>query len=103
MKYNVYLLSYNNYKNRQVKKLESINEYNNGGYILSSIPSVNFEMADGISTKMIINSSFASVQPDYILVEDIASRVSDLEGNLVSSNFTRWFVIDTNLSGIRLL
>lgn len=97
MKYNVYLLSYNNYKNRQVKKLESINEYNNGGYILSSIPNVNFEMNDGISSKMIINSSFASVQPDYILVEDIASRVIDLEGNLVSSDFTRWFVIDTNL------
>ena len=97
MKYNVYLLSYNNYNNRQVKKLESINEYNNGGYILSSIPNVNFEMNDGISSKMIINSSFATIQPDYILVEDIASRVIDLEGNLVSSDFTRWFVIDTNL------
>lgn len=97
MKYNVYLLSYNNYKNRQVKKLESINEYNNGGYILKAIPSVNFEMNDGISTKLIINSSFATTQPDYILVEDIQSRVIDLEGNLVSSDFTRWFVIDTNL------
>ena len=97
MKYNVYLLSYNNYKNRQVKKLENINAYVNGGYVLSTIQNVNFEMADGISSKLVINKQFSTVQPDYILVEDIDSRVIDLQGKLVSSDFTRWFVIDTNL------
>ncbi len=97
MKYNIYLLSYNNYNNRQVKKLDTINDYINGGYLLSTIPNVNFEYADGIASQLIINKQFVSVEPDYVLVEDISSRVVDGLGNLVSSDFSRWFIIDSNL------
>lgn len=97
MKYNLYLLSYNNYNNRQVKKLDSINDYNNGGYILNSVPNANFEYGDGLASQVIINSSYVNVEPDYLLVEDIASRVIDGEGHLVSSSFSRWFVIDSEL------
>lgn len=97
MKYNIYLLSYNNYNNRQVKKLNSINDYINGGYVLSTVPNVNFEYADGIASQLIINSQFVNVEPDYILVEDISSRVVDGLGNLVSSDFSRWFIIDSDL------
>lgn len=97
MKYNIYLLSYNNYNNRQVKKLDTINDYINGGYVLSTIPNVNFEYADGIASQLLINSQFVSVEPDYILVEDISSRVIDGLGNLVSSDFSRWFIIDSDL------
>lgn len=97
MKYNVYLLSYNNYNNRQVKKLDSINDYINGGYVLNVLQNANFEMNDGISSKLIINQSYVDVEPDYILVEDISSRVVDTLGNLVSSEFSRWFIIDSTL------
>ena len=97
MKYNIYLLSYNNYNNRQVKKLDTINDYINGGYVLNTIPNVNFEYADGIASKLIINSQYVSVEPDYVLVEDISSRVIDGLGNLVSSDFSRWFIIDSDL------
>lgn len=97
MKYNLYLLSYNNYNNRQVKKLDSINDYNNGGYILNSVPNANFEYGDGLASQVLINSSYVSVEPDYLLVEDIDSRVIDGEGHLVSSSFSRWFIIDSEL------
>lgn len=97
MKYNVYLLSYNNYNNRQVKKLESINDYINGGYVLNVLQNVNFEMNDGISSKLIINQSYVDVEPDYILVEDISSREFDELNNLISSEFSRWFIIDSTL------
>lgn len=97
MKYNIYLLSYNNYNNRQVKKLNSINDYINGGYVLNTVLNCNFEYSDGITSQLLVNSSYVNVEPDYILVEDIASRVVDLQGNLVSSDFSRWFVIDSEL------
>lgn len=97
MKYNVYLLSYNNYNNRQVKKLDTINDYINGGYVLNTVLNCNFEYSDGISSKLIINQNYVTVEPDYILVEDISSRVVDVLGNLVSSEFSRWFIIDSNL------
>lgn len=97
MKYNVYLLSYNNYNNRQVKKLDSINDYINGGYVLNVLQNANFEMNDGISSKLIINQSYVDVEPDYILVEDISSREFDNLGNLLSSEFSRWFIIDSTL------
>ena len=97
MKYNLYLLSYNNYNNRQVKKLDSINDYNNGGYILNSVAEANFEYGDGLTSQVLINSSYVNVEPDYLLVEDIASRVLDGQGNLVSSSFSRWFILDSTL------
>ena len=97
MKYNVYLLSYNNYNNRQVKKLDSINDYIDGGYVLNVVQNVNFEMNDGISSKLIINQSYVDVEPDYILVEDISSREFDELNNLISSEFSRWFIIDSTL------
>lgn len=97
MKYNVYLLSYNNYNNRQVKKLDTINDYINGGYVLNTVLNCNFEYADGISSKLLVNQSYVTVEPDYILVEDISSRVVDALGNLVSSEFSRWFIIDSKL------
>ena len=76
---------------------DTINDYINGGYVLSTIPNVNFEYADGIASQLIINSQFVSVEPDYVLVEDISSRVIDGLGNLVSSDFSRWFIIDSEL------
>lgn len=87
MKYNIYLLQYNNYYNRQVKKLDTLQEYINGGYVINTLENANFEMADGINSKLIINYSYVTNQPDYMLVEDRSSHV-----------FSRWFIIDSNLT-----
>lgn len=100
MKYKIYLLSYNNYNNRQVKKLNSISDYVNAGYVLSSFETANFEYRDGISSGLIVNKRFVSQEPDYILVEDIETRVVDNSTNpatVSEGQFSRWFIIDSDL------
>lgn len=86
MKYNVYLLSYNNYNNRQVKKLDTLQDYINGGYVLNTVENVNFEMADGIASTLIVNYQYVTAQPDYCIIEDRTTH-----------EFSRWFIIDSNL------
>lgn len=92
MKYNVYLLNYNNYYNRQVKKLDTINDYIQGGYQLNAtVENINFVMGDGLSSELIINQSYVSKQPDYCLIEE-RHDVNE------PSVFSRWFIIDSNLT-----
>lgn len=86
MKYNVYLLSYNNYNNRQVKKLDTLQDYINGGYVLNTVENVNFEMADGIASTLIVNYQYVTAQPDYCIIEDRTTH-----------EFSRWFIIDSDL------
>ena len=89
MKYNIYLLSYNNYYNRQVKKLDTIQDYINGGYLIGTIPNCNFAMKDGIASDLIVNQAFVETQPDYVLIAERG------EGGVETGEFSRWFVIDT--------
>ncbi len=86
MKYNVYLLSYNNYNNRQVKKLDTIQDYIDGGYLVNTVENVNFEMADGIASTLVVNYQYVTGQPDYCIIEDRTTH-----------EFSRWFIIDSNL------
>lgn len=100
MKYKIYLLSYNNYNNRQVKKLNTISDYVNGGYVLTTFETANFEYKDGISSSLIVNKKFVNLQPDYILVEDIESRIVDNStdpATVSEGQFSRWFIIDSDL------
>lgn len=100
MKYKIYLLSYNNYNNRQVKRLNSISDYVNAGYVLTTFETANFEYRDGISSSLIVNKKFVSLQPDYILVEDIDTRIVDNSTNpatVSEGQFSRWFIIDSDL------
>lgn len=90
MKYNIYLLNYNNYYNRQVKKLDTITDYLNGGYQLNTtVENVNVSLGDGLSTEIIVNQSYISNQPDYVLLE---------ERDTNPSVFSRWFIIDSDLT-----
>lgn len=69
----LYLLSYNNYYNRLVKKLDTLQEY--GEYIVDTQQNINFNPADGINTQQVVNSYNSS--PDYLIVakgEEIVSR-----------------------------
>ena len=82
---NIHLLSYNNYYNRILKRLNSINEYQE--YILGTLINVNFNPNDGVETKQVIN--WNDNIPDYLIVE--------INGEIIS----RWFVIESRrlLSG----
>lgn len=89
MKYNVQLLSFNNYYNRRVLKYDTLAEYEN--FIVGSVDNCNFEMKDGIRSKIYINSAFVPTQPDYILV------IERNDDGTNSEVFSRWFIIDSDL------
>ena len=84
MRYNLYLLNYNNYYNRQLKKLTNISDYiSTDGYI-DTISDVNIDIQDDLNTTLIINyNSFEKATPNYLLIEDTIENL-----------FTRWFVIE---------
>lgn len=80
----LYLLNFNNYYNRIVKRYDTIDEYLNASNVIGYYPGINFNPNDGISTKQIINYTDEEGRiPDYILI------VSD-DNEIVS----RWFVIE---------
>lgn len=76
----IYLLRYNNYYNRLVKKETSLNNYLKTEYFLNSKDGINFFPNDGVNTKLEIN--YNGEEPDYVIVA---------EGNEIKS---RWFVIE---------
>lgn len=56
--YNIYLLKYNNYFNRMVKKKDTIEEYIQAATKISEpLDCINFNPNDGISTSHTINWS----------------------------------------------
>lgn len=77
----LYLLKFNNYYNRIVKRYDTIDDYS--PYLLGTLSDINFVPLNGISTTQIVNWNNAI--PDYILVQD--NRVGD---------FSRWFVIESS-------
>ena len=81
---NLYLLSYNNYFNRIIKKpYATISEYlDNFSY--EAFFGLNFNPNDGLNTTHIFNSYFSEFAPNYLLVE-----------NEETLSFTRWFVVNT--------
>ena len=94
MKYNIYLLSFNNYNNRQVKgqNLSSISQFINAGYqVGQTILNVNFEFKDGIMSELIVNQAFVDTQPDYVLIAERGV------GGVETGDFSRWFIIDSEL------
>ena len=85
---NLYLLQYNNYYNRLVKREEGISAYlpyviygpeENDEYLLTEIE--NFYEADGVSTQQVVNTPTADF--DYLVAVDEYGRID-----------SRWFVIE---------
>lgn len=76
----LYLLSYNNYYNRLVKKEETIQDYM--PYVIFTASAINFNPSDNVSTKHICNID-DDLSPDYAILLDDSN-------NIVS----RWFIID---------
>lgn len=88
---NIYLLKFNNYYNRTIKKYDNISYYlpflcdsnapdENGNYPI--LENVNFIPNDGVNTTQTVN--WGGAHADYVVV-------TDLSGNNILS---RWFVIE---------
>lgn len=79
----VYLLKYNNYYNRIVKKEDTLGAYLTQDYLLDTFENINFVPADGVDTTLVIKH--VGPNPDYLIVAD---------GNEIES---RWFVIESDI------
>lgn len=75
----LYLLHYNNYYNRIVKREETIEDY--APYVLGTLQNANFKPGDGVTTEHIFN--WSGDTPDYVIAEDD------------DGSFTRWFVVES--------
>ena len=81
---NFYLLKYNNYYNRIVKKFEALGDYLQEPYYNNiNILNVNFNENDGVNTTQIINSN---AQGDYAIVTDNINNIETI--------VSRWFVLE---------
>lgn len=85
MRYNLFLLQYNNYYNRQLKTTTLLSDYS--PYLVASILDCNIDIKDAINTNIIINYKSDLATPNYLLIQDRASLA-----------FTRWFVIECSMT-----
>ena len=79
----VYLLKYNNYYNRIVKKEDTLGAYLTQDCLLDTFENVNFVPADGVDTTLVVKHE--GPNPDYLIVAD---------GNDIES---RWFVVESDI------
>lgn len=78
----LYLLSYNNYYNRIVKKSDTLDGY--ADYLLDTVEDYSFNPNDGISAEIVINyEPLNGVMPDYLVVADEQDEIH-----------SRWWVIE---------
>lgn len=85
MRYNLYLLQFNNYYNRQLKKFSTLEEYLD--YKVAVIMDCNIDIKDAINTRIIINYKEELSTPNYLLLED-----------KVLNKITKWFVIECTMT-----
>lgn len=81
-KQTLYLLQYNNYYNRIVKRYDTLDEYLANEMILATYNELNFIPNDGVNTEHILKYSGLD-EPDYMLVYD-----ND------ANTLSRWFIIE---------
>lgn len=79
----IYLLKYNNYYNRIVKKEDTLGDYLTQDCLLDTFENVNFVPADGVDTTLVVKHE--GPNPDYLIVAD---------GNDIES---RWFVVESDI------
>lgn len=77
----IYLLSFNNYYNRKIKKFEKLSEYMD--YVCGGPYICSFNPNDGISTQHVFNTADLEKDPDYCLVVSENGKIE-----------SRWFVIE---------
>lgn len=83
---NLYLLKYNNYYNRKIKKEAGIGNY--GDYVLASFSNIyTFDYADGVNTSHVL--PYKGETPDYAIITEV-------DDNSLEEIKSRWFVIESS-------
>lgn len=103
---NIYLLHFNNYYNRIIKRYETLDEYlalDDGNVdedgnkrpevVLGHFDKVNFIPNDGVDTSQVVN--WNGTHPDYLLVTESVEDGVDDEGHKTYREdiVSRWFVV----------
>lgn len=83
MNKNLYLLSYNNYYNRILKRFSELQEYNEAGAILHTTEALSFNPNDDVFTTAIVNHP-DDIHPDYVLVCDEFNEI-----------VSRWYIVES--------
>ena len=68
----IYLLKYNNYYNRIIKRYSTIDELLDRDDVteIGTFQNVNFNPGDGVATQLTLNYTPTYHQPNYLVVED---------------------------------
>lgn len=83
---NLYLLKYNNYYNRKIKKEAGIGNY--GKYILAAFQNIyTFDYADGVNTSHVL--PYKGETPDYAII-------TEADDNGLEEIKSRWFVVESS-------
>lgn len=83
---NLYLLKYNNYYNRKIKKEAGIGNY--GDYILAAFQNIyTFDYADGVNTSHVL--PYKGETPDYAIITEV-------DDNGLEEIKSRWFVVESS-------
>ena len=81
----LYLLQYNNYYNRILKREDSITDYLRAAQVYSTIENTDFNENDGVITQKVVNIDLAQYSSDY------AIAYNPLNNTILS----RWFIMDS--------
>lgn len=76
----LYLLKYNNYYNRTLKKFDTIDEYSS--FVVATFEGVNFNPNDGTQTEQVVN--YNGDMPDYLIAVDDTGTID-----------SRWYIIES--------
>lgn len=83
----LYILQFNNYYNRQVKRYNTIQDYLNNATVVDTITNTDFYRNDGVNTSVVIPEVY-NVAPDYCVVYDNGSQSIE----------SRWFIMETKFN-----
>ena len=86
----IYVLNYNNYGNRLVKKESSLADYLSADSDYRTYSDINFYRGDGVNTTQTVNFPVGSTEKDadYLIVTNTINNVESI--------VSRWFIIECN-------
>lgn len=89
----LYVLNYNNYGNRIIKKLSTVNDYKLADPSYKAYSDINFYRGDGVNTTQTVNFAVGTAEKDgdYMLVVKV-TKVDGVE--TTETIVSRWFIIE---------
>lgn len=88
----LYILNYNNYYNRLVKREDSFSDYQ--PYILHTIENINFNPNDNLETEHIVGVGDYSGAGDYVLITSTRRRPVGAPVGWEEYVVSRWFIVE---------